>query len=279
MKKILSVSIMAAAVFIIGCGGAALLNAPAITSIVIHEASVTITWEADASIENLVDFSGYNVYVSADSSELLVEDAEDLDKINATVITGNTYTTPTALSQDTIYYIQVRTVNIDNEVGSYNANVPFVMASPRPEFTATVTFEMNSPGVDDSCAIRFSDATIMADSAMVSGNADMWVDYWGLIPDDSVAFDSPSHSTEWGSGARVSRLLNLGQYDLDDITEVTTEPTITTYVPVNIGDLIIVKTADDNYVKIHVDTIDILNYKVTITYAYQNIADFPYFSP
>ena len=81
MKKILSVSIMAAAVFIIGCASAALLNAPAITSIVIHEASVTITWEADASIENLADFGGYNVYVSADSSELLVEDAEDLDKI------------------------------------------------------------------------------------------------------------------------------------------------------------------------------------------------------
>jgi hypothetical protein len=29
-------------------------------------------------------------------------------------------------------------------------------------------------GVDDSCAVRFSDAIIMADSAMANGGADMW---------------------------------------------------------------------------------------------------------
>lgn len=285
MKKILSVSIMAAALFIIGCASAALLNAPVITYVMMDSTSVEVRWARDTLIEGHEDGLGYNVYVYTDSTALLVEDGENLNKYNPEVIPFPIHMLATVsytiygLSQDTIYYIQVRTVNIDEKVGGYNANVPFIMASPRPEYTATVTFEMNSPGVDDSCAIRFSDATIMADSAMVSGNADMWVDYWGLIPDDSVAFDSPSHSTEWGSGARVSKLLNLGQYDLDDITEVTTEPTITTYVPVNIGDLIIVKTADDNYVKVHVDTIDILNYKVTITYAYQNIADFPYFSP
>jgi hypothetical protein len=279
MKKIFFGMLVIFAVSIIGCGGAALLDAPEITSIVFHEASVTITWHADSVIENDIDFNGYNIYVSTDSSDLLVEDAENLNKINATVITGNTYTTPNTLDQDSIYYIQVRTVNIDNKVGSYNADVPFVIASPRPEFTATVRFEMNTPGVDDSCAIRFSDALIMADSAMASNDADMWVDVFPITTEDTVAFDSPSHSAQWGTGARVSKFFNLGQYELDDITEVTTEPTITTYVPVNEGDLIIVKTADNHYVKVHVDTIDKTDNQVTITYAYQNIADFPYFSP
>jgi hypothetical protein len=279
MKKLFLGTLTILVLFIIGCGGAALIDAPEITSIVFHEASVTITWQVDSIIEDNVDFNGYNIYVSTDSSDLLVEDAENLNKINATVISENTYMTPNTLHQDSIYYIQVRTVNIDNKVGSYNTDVPFVIASPRPEFTATVRFEMNTPGVDDSCAIRFSDAIIMADSAMASNGADMWIDVFPIVTEDTVAFDSPSHSTQWGTGARVSKFLNLGQYALDDITEVTTEPTITTYVPVNEGDLIIVKTADNHYVKVHVDTIDKTDNQVTITYAYQNIADFPYFSP
>jgi hypothetical protein len=176
------------------------------------------------------------------------------------------------------YYIQVRTVNVDEKVGGYNLDVPFVMASPRPEFTATVKFELNTPGVDDSCAIRFSDATVMYDSAMVSGGADMFVDYW-TGAEDTTAIDSPSHSTEYGSGARVTAFVNMGQMEFDDLYEVTSEPNDTAYVGITIGDLVVAQTEDGNYVKIHVDAIDdSLDYTVTITYAYQNIPDYPFFS-
>ena len=43
------------------------------------------------------------------------------------------------------------------------------------------------------------------------------------------------------------------------------------------GDLIIAKTQDDNYVKIHVDSSN--GTYVTITYAYQDVAGFPELSP
>jgi hypothetical protein len=47
---------------------------------------------------------------------------------------------------------------------------------------------------------------------------------------------------------------------------------------VDSGDLVVAKTADDHYVKIHIDAIDRNGRTVTITYAYQNIADYPFFS-
>lgn len=259
-------------IFIIGCGGSAvIINSPEIAMVLMHETSVTVMWEADTSIENHGDFQGYNVYVSTDSSELLVEDGEDLNKINPVTVEDNTYEI-TDLSQDSKYYIQIRTVNIDNKVGDYNDSVPFAKASPRPEFTVTLMFEMTS-GVDDSCAIRFFDATIMADSAMTSGGADMFVFLWGSSPDDSVSFNSPVH----GGGDRNTGFDNLGQYGFDDIYRITPGPMIQDYVVISTGDLVIAKTQDYYYVKIHVDTIDTVNFAVTITYAYQNIIDFPYF--
>ncbi len=266
------------AMFIVGCGSAALIDAPEINKVIMDTASVTIYWGVDSGIEGHADFQGYNVYVATDTATLMVEDGEDLNRRNAAVITDSLFTV-TGLSQDTVYYIQVRTINTDDKVGSYNAAVPYVTASPRPLFTATVKFEMNTPGVDIDCAIRLSDAALMADSAMVNGGADLWVDVWPTSTKDTVAFDSPSHSSEWGTGARVTYLANYGQLGLDDVYEVTTEPTINTYVPVNEGDLIVVKTADNNYAKIHVDVIDKTNNQVTITYAYQNIANVPFFGP
>ncbi|MGB3340513.1 MAG: fibronectin type III domain-containing protein [bacterium] len=278
MKKTLLVLATLVAMFIVGCGGASVIESPEISMVVMHETMVSITWNEDTVIEGNADFDGYNVYVSTDSSELLVHDGEDLNKFNADPITDLTYDI-TGLSQDTVYYFQVRTVNVDDKVGDYNADVPFVEASPRPEFTAIVKFEMNTPGVDEDCAIRFSDATLMADSAMANSSADMWVDVWPTSTKDTTAFDSPSHSTQWGIGANVSLLLNLGQYEFEDINEVTTEPTIDTYVEVVEGDLIILKTADEHYVKIHLDLVDRVNDEVTITYAYQNIANYPHFAP
>ena len=277
MKKLLLSAIAIAVLFIIGCGGATVFDGPEITKVVMDATSVTVTWAADTTVENDGDFSGYNVYVATDSTELLVEDGEDLNKDNATVITGNSYTID-GLSQDTVYYIQVRTVNVDDEVGSYNATTPFVEASPRPEFTVTVKLERNNSAPDDSCAIKFSDGTIMADSAMANGGADMWVDFWGTAPDDTTAFSSPDHHSTYGTNSRNTDFVNLGQYDFDDVSEVTSEPSAN-YVAVIEGDLVVAKTQDGNYVKIHVDALDdTLNYTVTITYAYQNIANYPHFS-
>ncbi len=278
MRRLLLGLFALCAMLIIGCGGAALIDSPEIIMVVMDTASVTIYWEVDTEIEGHADFQGYNVYIATDTATLMVEDGEDLDHINTDVINDSLYTID-GLSQDTVYYIQVRTVNTDDKVGSYNVTVPYIEASPRPVFTATVKFEMNTPGVDIDCAIRLSDATLMADSAMVNGDADLWVDVWPTSTKDTVAFDSPSHSSEWGSGARVTLLANYGQYELDEVYEVTTEPTIDTYVPVEEGDLVVVKTADNNYAKIHVDVVDKTNNEVTITYAYQNIANLPFFGP
>lgn len=277
MKKALLALAAMVAMMIVGCGGASLIDSPEISMVVMDTASVTITWDEDTLIEGHADFQGYNVYVSVDSSNLLVEDGEDLNKDNANVITTNTFTSA-GLSQDTVYYIQVRTVNIDDKVGSYNTNVPFVEASPRPEFTATVKFEIGA-GSDPDCAIRFSDAALMADSEMADSLADMWIDAWTSPTYDTVAAASPSYNTEYGTGANISMLLNLGQYGFDEIFEVTTEPSDTTAVAIAEGDLVILKTADEHYVKIHIDAIDRVALEVTITYAYQNIANYPHFSP
>jgi hypothetical protein len=278
MKKLVIGAIALMAMIIVGCGGGATeFDAPEIIQVVMTDTEVEITWEEDTAMEGDEDFDGYNVYVVAidDSSDLLVDDGEDLNKDNATPITGQVYTI-TGLSQDTAYAIQVRTVNIDDVVGGYNVDVPFVLASPRPGFTATVKFEIGA-GADADCAIRFMDATLLSDAQMADSGADMWVDAWTSPNYDTVAFDSPSHHSEYGTGANVSMLVNIGQYGFDDIWEVTTEPSDTTFVPVEEGDLVLLKTADDHYVKIHVDVVDRTLHEVTITYGYQNLENFPYF--
>ena len=87
MKKVLLVLGAIVAMLINGCGGASLIDSPEISMVVMDETSVTITWDEDTTIEGHDDFQGYNVYVSVDSSDLLVEDGEDLNKFNADAIT------------------------------------------------------------------------------------------------------------------------------------------------------------------------------------------------
>ncbi|MCK4673458.1 fibronectin type III domain-containing protein [candidate division WOR-3 bacterium] len=278
MKKILLGLLCLSVIFIIGCGGSAvILDSPEITRVAMDSTSVFVNWEYDTTIENHEDFQGYNVYVYTDSSELLVEDGEDLNKHNPAVIPPDydhfNYYAITDLSQDTVYYIQVRTVNIDNKVGSYNTNVPFVKASPRPEFTVTLLFERNPPSIDDSCAVRFSDAIIMADSAMSNGGADMWALNDSVI---AFSFNSPNTHSQYGANTRTTHFVNLGNYELYSIFEVSTEPSESS-VGILEGDLVIAKTEDGNYVKIYIDAIDDTLFTVTILYAYQNIIDFPYF--
>ena len=277
MKKLLIAIMTLATMFIIGCGGgAALLSAPQIVNVVMTETSATITWEADSTIENHLDFSGYNVYVAVDSTTLLVEDGENLDKFNATVIDTNTYEI-TPLNQDTVYYIQVRTVNTDDKVGGYNTTKPFIKVSPRPEFIKTVYMEWFN-GDTTNCAIHFATGVLKMRDSISTTWGDMWVDHAVFAgPVDSVWFQS-AYTADTTAGYRDTKLDNAGQFDFDEVWEATI-PTLRT-VPIAQGDLIFAKTVEGNYVKIHVDS---LSFNSTygwakITYAYQNIPDFPYLS-
>ena len=278
MRIVFTILICVVSMYVAGCGGAEKIDAPELTDVTMGTTSVTVFWRADPDIESHADFQGYNVYVSTDSSELLVADGEELNKYNASVITDTMFEIRN-LDTQYLYYIQVRTLNTDDKVGTYNETVPFITASPRPEFTAVLKFDEYGPGVTDSCAIRFSDALVMSNSAMADSSADMWMhlsDTLGM-PDISDLFDSPSNHPEFGAQARVTYFANLGQLGLDDITAITTEPGYETVI-FGIGDLIIAKTQDSNYVKIHVDSF-VGGTDVAITYAYQDVPDFPKLSP
>jgi hypothetical protein len=268
MRRMRFTIILFALAILIGCDGALVIQAPELKAVVMGSTYVTAFWEKNSTIENNSDFVGYDIYVYTDSSALLVEDGEGLNKFNSVVIRDTTYQI-NGLSQDSIYYIQVRTVNTDNVVGGYNSITPFLKASPRPEFSVTMRIADPIQPVNDSCALRFSDGTIMADSAMVSGGADMWL----VITNDTLSFQSPSI---YGPGTRTTYFVNNGPGDFELFFRVTNEPD-TLSVRFDTGDIVVAKTEDGNYVKIYVEEIVIQNNMVTFIYAYQNIAGFPYF--
>ncbi len=268
MKRITLAFTFLALALVIGCNGAVRIDAPQMNAVIMGETSVIVFWEKNSAIENNSDFAGYNVYVYTDSSEFLIDDGEELNKWNSQLITDTTYQI-NGLVQDSIYYFQVRTVNKDGEVGGYNITTPFLKASPRPEFTVTMIIADPGQPVNDSCAIKFSDATIMADSAMASGGADMWL----FAINDTLWFQSPS---SYGLMTRTTYFINTGLGDFDTFSQVTNEPD-SLQVASNIDDIVVAKTEDGNYVKIYIEAIDLQNNSVTVLYAYQNIAAFPYF--
>jgi hypothetical protein len=126
--------------------------------------------------------------------------------------------------------------------------------------------------INDSCAIRFSDAFIMADSAMQDSAADTWVN----TENDTVWLVSPDGHPAYGVGARTTLFMDAGSGDFDGIYTITTEPNLAE-VDFVAGDIVLAKNEDGNYVKIYVDSIDMQNSSITIRYAYQNITEFPYF--
>lgn len=278
MKKALFSLVAIAAMMIVGCGGASLIDSPEISMVVMDTASVTITWDEDTMIEGHDDFAGYNVYVSVDSSDLLVEDGEDLNKFNADAITDLFYEV-TGLSQDTVYYFQVRTVNVDDQVGSYNTNVPFVEASPRPEFTATLSFELDPANLNETeIALRFADAVKLDE---VDGQIDSTADvFFDAYQDSMTQVASPDHRTNPVQvNPKHTVMVNMGQMNFDDLSEAPS--TIdNANVDFEQGDLIVLKTEEGNYVKMHIDEVlKAPDWTVTVTYAYQNIANYPHFSP
>lgn len=275
MKKALLGLAAMVAMLINGCGGADVFDAPEITGVAMDSTSVAVTWAPDTTVENNADFSGYNVYVYTDSSELLVEDGEDLNKDNAIVITASTYTIA-GLSQDTVYYIQVRTLNIDDKVGTYNVNVPFVEASPRPEFTVTVTLELDSADSNEvNCGLRFETGEVLDESLYVFPGADVFFERFS----DTLQVNSASRRTATGFTPRTTLMHNYGQMNFDDLYEIDPSDISIDHEPFVLGDLLAFKTEEGNYVKLHVDAYDILAATIDVSYAYQNIADYPHFSP
>ena len=256
---------------LINCNGAVTIQAPEMTAVIMDVAGVTVFWERNSEIESGSEFVGYNIYAHTDSSALLISDGEDLNKFNGQVVTDTMYQV-NGLSQDSVYYIQVRTVNIEDKVDGYNSATPFLKASPRPEFVVTMYLRFDYQGTIDSCAIRYRDALIIADSLMADSAADMWIRASG----DTVWLESPTNHPLYGSGVRQTMFSNIGPADFDTISGVTAEPDMEES-EVAVGEMLIAKTEDGNYVKIYVEAIDTVNGTIALLYAYQNVVEFPYF--
>lgn len=264
-------AILLASFVFIGCNGAVQIEAPEMKAVTMGVSDITVYWEPDSAIESRADFAGYNVYVHTDSAALLVDDGEDLNKFNTQVVT-DTFFQANGLSQDSVYYIQVRTVNTDYRVGGYNAAVPFLAGSPRPEFVVTLRLSSGGPAAIDSCAVRYVDGMIMADSLMADSMADMWV----KAALDTVWVVSPAEHALYGNGARSTLFANIGPVDFEAFSTVLDEPGAGD-TEVAVGEVVAAKTEDGNYVKLRVEAIDTVNNTMTVLYGYQNIAGFPYF--
>lgn len=272
MKKIMFGLIAVAAIIVVNCGGEAeKLAAPEIVATIMNDGSVTVVWAEDTTVTQHTDFSGYNVYVYTDSTPLLVSDGENLNAHNTNAITTNSYTA-TGLSNDSVYYIQVRTVNTDNKVGSYNTTVPFVTASPRPEFTVTVTLELSQQNQNEqNCALRFETGAVLSESLNTFPGADVFFERFA----DTLQVNSASRRPN----GRTTLMKSLGQADFDSVSYVDPTTLNNDHVAFVVGDLIAFKTEEGNFVKLHIDAYDATAATVDVTYAYQNRTDFPYFVP
>ncbi len=277
MKRIMFGLIAIVAIMTIaGCGGEAeKLAAPEITKTIMDETSVTVVWREDTTVTQHSDFSGYNVYVYTDSTALLTADAENLNAHNTTVITTNSYTA-TGLSIDSIYYIQVRTVNTDNVAGDYNSNVHFVTASPRSEFTVTVTLELDPNNQNEpKCGLVFATGEVTDETNGEFPNADVFFERFIQGGAETLQVNSASRRPN----GRTTLMVNLGQADFDSVSTVDPTLVVNDHEPFVAGDLIAFKTEENNYVKLHIDTYDSTAATVDVTYSYQDNVDFPYFSP
>lgn len=279
MKKLLLGLFAILAMSIVGCGGGELLDAPEITMVVMDSTSITVMWEADTTIENAADFAGYNVYVSTDSASLVVEDGEDLNMHNASTITDNSYTI-TGLTVDSVYFIQVRTVNTEDKVGGYHDAKPVVKASPRPEFTVTLTLEL-APGNanEPDCALRFETGAVLPESAGVFPGADVFFERFVQATEETLQVNSASRRTAPNFTPRTTLMFNYGIAHIDSVYTFDTGAVTEDHVPFVLGDLVIFMTEEHNYVKLHIDAYDQANATIQVTYAYQDNPDLPVFAP
>ncbi len=277
MKRFIFCSIaLVALVSLVGCGGEAeKLAAPEIVATIMDDGSITVVWEEDTTVTQHTDFSGYNVYVYTDSTALLVADGENLNAHNTNVITTNSYTANN-LSNDSVYYIQVRTVNTDDKVGNYNSDVPFVTASPRPEFTVTVKLELYPNDSNEvNCGLRFETGAVTSESLNTFPGADVFFERFISGSAETLQVNSASRRPN----GRTTLMTSIGQADFDSVSYVNPANLTEDHVAFVVGDLIAFKTEEGNFVKLHIDNYDSTAATVDVTFAYQNKTDFPYFMP
>ena len=241
---------------------------PELARVEMGENYVLLFWYPSVDEEDQA-FVGYNIYIFPDSN--LYDLAGD-DNIltnylkNRSPIQDTSYLIPN-LSADSIYYLQVRSVGRWNTISNH-PDWGFVVASPRPEFTVTLEMDI---GPDSRCALHFSTGRTGQRIDLSKEWGDLWLDYHQTT--DSVWFNSPDYGNQ---NCRRTYFENKGQMELEDLSEITQEPN-RKMVPIIKGDLVVAKTEDSNYVKIHVDEIDLTDWTVRTTYAYQNTPGVPHF--
>lgn len=278
MKSIMLICLSAAVMLIMtGCPSKTLLNAPEITGVVADSNSITVTWQVDTTIENDPDFSGYNVYAATDSSLLLVEDAEDLNKSNPVVITTNSFKV-TGLSQDSIYYVQVRTVNTDDKVGGYNADVPFINIQPRPEYVlGQVKMEISSPDSNEAnVGITFATGALVNETNNQLPGADVFCDAYGPSLNDTVQIVTASARPN-GRSTLVVKCDSTYTWNSWDFSGVNFGTSDRVHIANN--DLLLCKTTEGNYVKLLVQNVDRTNNQIAVKFAYQTRPNYPKLAP
>ncbi len=279
MRKIMfGLIALVAMVGLIGCGGEKeKLAAPEIIGVVADSNSVTLTWKEDTTVTNHSDFQGYNVYYSTDSASLMVEDGEDLNPVNTTVLKTNTFKV-TGLSADSIYFFQVRTVNTADKVGPYNTDVPVVQISPRPEFViGKIKLELSASGQpplnEDSCALRFSTGQILNEVNNEFPNADVFADAVDTITAQLVSASARPN----GRSTLVIKLDTTYTWESWDFSGVNFGTS--DRAEVNNNDLLLCKTTEGNYVKVLIQEVNHTQDYIKLKYAYQNKPNYPYLAP
>lgn len=278
MKSVMFICLSAVVMLIMaGCPSKARLDAPEITGVIADSNSITVTWQVDTTIENDPDFSGYNVYAATDSSLLLVEDAEDLNKSNPIVITANSFKV-TGLSRDSIYYVQVRTVNTDDKVGGYHADVPFISIQPRPEYMlGQVKMEISSPDSNEAnVGITFATGALVNETNNQLPGADVFCDAYGPSQNDTVQIVTASARPN-GRSTLVVKCDSTYTWDSWDFSGVNFGTSDRVQITNNA--LLLCKTTEGNYVKLLVQNIDRTNNQIAVKFAYQTRPNYPKLAP
>jgi len=164
MKKLTIAGIAVLAMFIFiggGCDGGVLLEAPEIWKVELTETTAKVFWHASIDAET-EDFKEYVVYAFGGADTLLYELSGDNDSLAdyEKAFTTDTSAAPLTLTTGTVYYLQVRVRNVDDEVGDYSATKPYVACAPRKGGVGTQVYGQISTA-NSNCGFKFSPGTVV----------------------------------------------------------------------------------------------------------------------
>ncbi len=282
MKKvaIAGIAILAMFIFVGGfCGEAPILEAPVIYKVEVFDTNVKLYWHPSADAET-EDFKEYVVYAFQDST--LADLAGDNDSLVDYEITFGVDTIQTAtLAADKIWYVQVRTRNVDDGVGDFSATKKFVPCSPRKGGKDIKVYGQKH-GIASKCMFIFSTGTVV--DTTQGAQADYFYDVQ-IIPTKGSWFTAPKKLNSAWKNTKIGKLAVTvtsidEQIELKD-SELTAD---TLGVAVEKGKIYGFKLADTTYAKILVDSIFIHNTAedssfVIIDWAWQDNKGFRYLAP